>query len=114
MQRAEIFVAADVFEREGKAVIGVEWLRFEQAGGGRHRVRYVVLVAPSHRGAGLHGKGRRREGEIVDLDHWVLGTRRNNAGRGCRDQDRGAEEAAPRTADNVHDATGPKFQPWSG
>src|SRR5260370_32753064 len=114
MQRAEIFVGAGIVEREGKAVVGVERLGFEQASGRGDRVGNVVLVPPSDVGARLHRERRRREGEIVDLDRRVLGASQSNAEDGCGDQDRGAEEAAPPTTNNVHDVTGPKFQPCSG
>src|SRR5260370_6646256 len=114
MQRAEIFVGAGIVEREGKAVVGVERLGFEQASGRGDRVGNVVCVPPSDVGARLHRERRRSEGEMVDLDRRVLGASESNAEDGCGDQDRGAEEAAPPTTNNVHDVTGPKFQPCSG
>src|SRR5215471_1493398 len=76
VQRAEIFVSAGLREGEGKAIVGVERVRLKQPGCRGDGVRYVVLVAPSHRRSRLHGEARRYEGKIVDFGGRVFRTHR--------------------------------------
>ena len=76
VQRAEIFVSAGLREGEGKAIVGVERVRLKQPGCRGDGVRYVVLVAPSHRRSRLHGEARRYEGKIIDFGGCVLRTHR--------------------------------------
>src|SRR5262249_42794662 len=76
VQRAEIFVSAGLREGEGKAIVGVERLRLKQPGCRGDGVRYVVLVAPSHRRSRLHGEARRCEGKIIDFGGCVFRTHR--------------------------------------
>src|SRR5262249_58230455 len=54
-------------EGEGEGVVGVECPRLKPLGHRGHRVRNVVLVAPSHRRARLHGEAGGREGKNVEL-----------------------------------------------
>src|SRR5215813_13509239 len=72
----EIFVSAGLREGEGEAIVGVERLRLKQPGCRGDGVRYVVLVAPSHRRARLYGEARRYEGKIVDFGGCVSRTHR--------------------------------------
>src|SRR6516165_6554976 len=76
VQRAEIFVSTGLREGEGKAIVGVERLRLKQPGCRGDSVRYVVLVAPSHRRSRLHREAGGYEGKIIDFGGCVFRTHR--------------------------------------
>src|SRR5579859_3667862 len=68
MYRAQETIGARAIEREREAVVRIQRVRAEQAGGADDRVRLAITVDPGHPRVGLYLQGSRLKHEVLQHD----------------------------------------------